>query len=89
MKQFTPQELRDVLNYDTNQEKSFGLVERHQIHRAISKRMDGRDQDLPVALFYKVREVQDKIKLTGYQAKEVAYYLDQETMHIKSKISII
>ncbi len=89
MKQYTPQQLRDVLNYDSNQECCFGLVERHQIHRAISRRMDGRDQELPVTVFYKVQAVQDRIKKTGYQFKEVSYYLDQETMHIKSKISII
>lgn len=85
MKQYNPDQLREVLNYDSNQEQCFGLVERSQIHRAISLKMDGYDHELPLDLHRKIKEVRAKIKTSGFQPVEISYYLDQETMHIKSK----
>lgn len=85
MKQYNPDQLREVLNYDSNQEKCFGLVERNQIHRAISLRMEGYDHELPLDLFHKIKEILEKIKTSGFQPVEISYYLDQETMHIKTK----
>ena len=86
MKQYNPDQLREVLNYDSNQEKCFGLVERQPDPPCYffengwprSRAASGsppQDQ----------RSTGSKITTTGFQPVEIAYYLDQETMHIKSK----
>ena len=85
MNQYTPDKLRLVLNFDSHQEKNFSMVERSQIHQAISKVMNGYEHELPKVLCRKIIETLGHIRMTGYKSKEVVYCLDvDEHIRIKS-----
>jgi len=87
MKQYDVLQLRAVLNFDTHKEKDFDLVERNQIHRAISKSLDGSEYSLTPNLSKKIKEVLGSISITNYKVRQVHYYLDDDTMHVKSTIT--
>jgi len=74
MNQYNAYELREVLNFDTNIEKFFSLVDRNQIHRAISKDMDCLSYDLPKDLKKKISDARSRIKETGF--KKLSFYMD-------------
>ncbi|WP_281683388.1 hypothetical protein [Zunongwangia profunda] len=85
MKYYDTITLREVLNYDTHGEKFLSLLERHEIHKAISNGLNGLPVILEEKLESKVTQAKKQMKHSGYKPREIAYYMDFETMLLRTK----